>query len=114
LAWFVQLNVGYALASWPCFPRDQRLAEPVVPWSKTAMVVVLGLAVVVAVAAFLTASHAYERSKDEVQGNQTHLLESGAGRTRFLALWGMIFGAGFALATLVTGIAFIVLPRCAG
>ena len=42
------------------------------------------------------------------------LMEIGAGRTRFLALWGMVLGVGFALAAAITAVAFIVLPRCAG
>ena len=32
----------------------------------------------------------------------------------FCALWGVVLGSGFALATLVTGVAFVFLPRCAG
>jgi hypothetical protein len=41
-------------------------------------------------------------------------MEAGAARTRFLALWGALLGGGFALATAITGVAFVTLPRCAG
>jgi hypothetical protein len=36
------------------------------------------------------------------------------GRTRFLALWGTVFGAAFAIAAAFTAVAFFILPRCAG
>jgi hypothetical protein len=54
------------------------------------------------------------KTHDEHPGGHGHLMETGTGRTRFLALWGVMLGGGFALASVVTGVAFAVLPRCAG
>jgi hypothetical protein len=116
LAWFVQFTVGYALASWPCFPADQRMPQPIegYGWSTSAMVVALVAAVLVAVAAFWVSWRTLQRTRDEGRGDHTHLMEVGTGRTRFLALWGVLLGGGFAVATLVTAVAFIIVPRCAG
>jgi hypothetical protein len=116
LAWFVQFNAGYALASWPCFPADQRRSSPLegYAWSTSAMIGALIGAVLVALAALWVSWHSLQRTREEGAGDHRHLMEVGAGRTRFLALWGVLLGGGFAIATLVTAVAFIVLPRCAG
>lgn len=116
LAWFLQLNVGYALASWPCFPADQRMPSPgsEYAWSFPGMVGALFGAVLIALAALWVAWTILHNTRTEAPGDHRQLMEVGAGRTRFLALWGVLLGSGFAIATLVTAVAFIVLPRCAG
>jgi hypothetical protein len=105
-AWFIQLCVGFALSSWPCFPQDQHELAPIrgYGWTWGALGLVSLTAVVIAVAAFAVSRGIYRRTHDE----------TGAGRTRFLGLWGMVAGAGFAVAAAFTGVAFFILPRCAG
>jgi hypothetical protein len=116
LAWFIQLCAGYAMASWPCFPSDEhRLLPPSgYAWTWSAMLAVSVAAVVTALAAFLVSRRIYNRTRNEDAGGHQPLLEVGAGRTRFLALWGMVFGAGFAAAAAMNTVAFFLLPRCAG
>jgi amino acid transporter len=108
LAWFVQLCAGYALATQPC--RSQSSYAGSFP----VMVALLIAAVLVALAAFGVSWRTYARTRDETGGDHRHLMEVGAGRTRFLALWGMLLGAGFAVATSLTAIAFLLVPRCDG
>jgi hypothetical protein len=116
MAWFLQLCAGYALASGPCFADGERHAAPsaAYAWTWPAMVALMGVGVAVALAALWVSWRAFARTRDEAGGDHHHLMEVGAGRTRFLALWGMLLGAGFALATAVTAVAFAMLPRCAG
>jgi hypothetical protein len=116
LAWFIQLCAGYGLASWPCFPSaERRLLPPSgYAWTWSAMVVVSVAAIVTSLAAFFVSRRIYNRTRDEDAGGHEHLLEIGAGRTRFLALWGMVFAVGFAVAAAMNTVAFFVLPRCAG
>ena len=116
LAWFLQLCAGYALASWPCFANDDRTLTPLAgyAWTWPAMVLAMLAGVAIALTSFWISWRAFVRVRDESDGDHRHLMEVGAGRTRFLALWGMLLGGGFALATLVTAVAFLVLPRCAG
>lgn len=115
-AWFVQLCAGYALASWPCFPKDERGLVPVAgyEWTWPAMIGLLVAGGLVALAAFFVSWRVLRRTRDEMGGGNQALMEIGAGRTRFLALWGVLLGGGFALATIVTAVAFSVLSRCAG
>jgi hypothetical protein len=116
VAWFIQFTAGYALASWPCFPGDHRMQFPMdgYVWSFPAMVVIMTAGVVIGVAALWVAWGAFQRTREEGPGDHRHLLDAGVGRTRFLALWGVVLGSGFALASLITGVAFVFLPRCAG
>lgn len=106
LAWMAQLDLGYALASRSCFPKDERALLPLVgyAWAWPAMVIGMLAAVMIGLAALLVSWRAYRAAGPE---------QTGAGRTRFLALWGMSLGSGFALASGLTSVAFILLPRCA-
>jgi hypothetical protein len=116
LAWFIQLCAGYALATWPCFPQDHRrlLPQSGYAWSFPLMIALLIAGVLVALAACLVSWRTYARTRDEAGGDHRQLIEVGAGRTRFLALWGMLLGAGFAVATSLTAVAFLLVPRCDG
>lgn len=115
-AWFVQVCAGFAMSSWPCFPMDQRRALPLdgYAWTYTATGIISLAAVVTALAAALTGWRLLQLTREEMQGDHRHLVDTGSGRTRFLALWGTVYGAGFAVAAAITGIALLILPRCGG
>jgi hypothetical protein len=101
LAWFVQLCCGFALASQPCFLGGTRVAAPppALQWTWPAMIFLMAAAVAIALLSLLVSWRTFTRS---------------TGRTRFLALWGILLGGSFALAAAFTAVAFLTLPRCAG
>ena len=115
-AWFLQLCAGYALASSPCFDDGVRGSGtvPGYEWTGSALIVVSVLAVVIALAALLVSRRSLEITREELEGGHHELMEIGAGRTRFLALWGVCLSAGAAVPIIATAFAFAVLPRCAG
>lgn len=116
LAWYLQLCAGYALASQPCFRDGARVTAPLraAQWTWPAMILAMLVAVAVALLALLVSWRALRRTQSEAPGGAARLTEVGSGRTRFLALWGVLLGAAFALATAISAVAFITLPRCAG
>jgi hypothetical protein len=116
LGWFLQLVVGFALASWPCFPNDRRLgsAAPGFGWTNAAAIAVMLVGLLLAVAGLILSWRSFMLSREEVAGGHSDLAESGAGRTRFLALWGLYLSGGFALVTALTLVAYCLVPRCAG
>jgi amino acid transporter len=116
LAWYLQLCTGYALASAPCFRDGIRVAAPLpaLQWTWPAMIAAMLAGVVIALVALGISWRAFRRTRQETAGGSAHLLERGAGRTRFLALWGVLLGSAFAIAAAITAVAFILLPRCAG
>ncbi len=116
IAWFIQLCAGFALASEPCFSGGQLLAAPPPGsgWTWPAMIVLLAVGVLMALLSLLMSWRAFKRLRAEAQGDSGHGTEAGAERTRFLAIWGMLLGGGFAVATALTVVGFMTLPRCAG
>jgi hypothetical protein len=116
IAWFLQFCAGYTLASEPCFRAGERLATPVpaLQWTLLAMCLSMTAGVAVALLSLIVSWRAYRRTKDEASGERAHPVETGAGRARFLSLWGVLLGSTFAVATAMTGVAFLTLPRCAG
>jgi len=116
LAWFIQLCAGYALASAPCFRDGVRVIAPlpVLQWTWPAMIIAMLASVAIALLALGVSWRVFRRTQQEAGGGSVHFLEMGAGRTRFLALWGVLLGSAFAIATAMTALAFTLLPRCAG
>lgn len=115
-AWFIQVCAGEALASEPCFPDGHRFLVPPsgLGWTWPALIALLVVCALVAAAAFIVSWRTYRTTCAETTGEAGNLFDEGVGRTRFMALWGMLYGAGFCLATLFTLAAYSALPRCAG
>jgi hypothetical protein len=79
------------------------------------MILLTAAAVVVALLSVIVSWRALERIRVLAQGDDSGvLIDLAARRTQFLALWGMIFGVGFAIATAFNAFALFTLPQCAG
>ena len=113
LAWLVQLCIGAAATSWSCFPRDIRLMAPMPGYRLTALLVLLGCALLSAISTIVSLRKLAE-VKDEEHGSHRRLADRGMGRTRFIALWGVILGVSFTVATLLHLAAFVLVPPCVG
>jgi hypothetical protein len=110
LAWIVQLMAGYAIAAAPCYTGPDRDAAG--QGSLWAIVLYL-LCLALALAGGMVSLIVYRRTRGETEHSEDALVEHGHGRTRFLALWGMLLGFGFAGVILVNGIALVGVPACA-
>jgi hypothetical protein len=111
VAWFAELNIGYALAAGPCFPTDQRLIVPDARWAWT-HAGLLGLAaacLLIALLGFLSSLSTLRQHSGSPQA-----ITVAGSRPQFAALWGVALGGGFFVATLLTGVGLLVLPRCGG
>jgi hypothetical protein len=120
-AWTLHLMINYALASHICFPGAvppfPGAAAP--PWLSCALAAIGIVAVASAIAGALisyriwqTVRHERSRPEPRFSGHAHELVEIGEGRTRFLALWGMITGTAFAFATLFDLFGLLVLAPC--
>ena len=116
IAWYVQLCAGVPLASESCYPgTERRLALPAhFGWTRGAIAALMIAACIVSLAALSSSWAAYRRSSEEMLRSPAEAARIGADRACFLALWGIVFGAGFAVASVITFLAYFVLPRCAG
>jgi O-antigen/teichoic acid export membrane protein len=116
LAWVVQLYSCYALASQACYPgSERRLTLPAhLGWTRTAIAIVMIVACLVSLLALVSSLRSYRRSTGEMGRDAAEVARAAAQRTCFLALWGVIFGAGAAVGSVLTLLAYFVLPQCAG
>jgi hypothetical protein len=114
LAWLVQLTLNVALASAACYPNDAPLPLPA--WSGLAPVLWLAEILALALCALggWLAWRNWRASSGERPGTGHVLLGSGDGRTRFLAMAGMLTSALFLLAVGFAVISTAAAPGCGG
>lgn len=115
IAWIGQLVVNYGLSSQVCFPgRTPLTAVPVgARWITPALLTLDAAAILIGVVAAVVASRTFAATRDEMEGDYHHLLEVGEGRSRFLALCGLITAGGFVLIMLFNTLSLILVPLCA-
>ncbi len=99
VAWVAQMTIGELLSGGG---YRQPLTQPV-------LVVVSLIAIAVTALSGVTAWRQWRKTRGEKPG---HAVDTGEGRTRFLAMTGMMEAALFAVAILITGIAIAGTPPC--
>lgn len=110
-AWFLQLSIEMPLLSQACYPHDVPLGGGL----PALMPIVLALdaaALVAAAVGFLLARGNWRRTAAEKAGSGHRLLASGDGRTRFMAMAGMLTSGLLAVAILYIGAFHAMLPEC--
>ena len=112
LAWSINLLVNVPIAAHGCFPQDTPLSLPL--WSNMHGVVgiIMLIAIAISVAAGAIAWRNWHIVRSEHEGRSQHLLESGDGRTRFMAMTGMLCSALFLLALLFNGGMLLMVKPC--
>jgi len=113
-AWSVQSLLDVALAGYACYPKDEPLAAPLWSGLPTALASANVVAIVVCVLGGIAAWVAYRKSGAERPGSAHHLLESGDGRTRFLALAGVLTSVLFIVAVVFETFEVFMVTPCHG
>jgi hypothetical protein len=72
------------------------------------------VALIACTAGGLVSWRAWRRSSHAKAQDEHHLLHTGEGRDRFLAMWGMMSSLWFFFAILFNAIASITVPPCLG
>lgn len=110
--WTLQILSAYVLAARSCFAIYSPLAGARVPgmsgWTVAGSVVALALACL----ALWCSATAWRRTRGEKKGGAHQALDVGEGRTRFLALCGVIITAIFAAAIIFDALAALLLRQC--
>lgn len=113
-AWSVQELVDYSIAAHACYPAMFPLRVPTIGhgglWGITVAVSIVMLAV--AVAAGIVSIHAYRQTRTENGGRSSWALETGEGRTRFMALSAVLTSSVFTLGILIHLGTILVIPPC--
>ena len=121
-AWSVQTLVNLAVASHGCFPRLEPLESPVTSVRGIAFMVSVG-ALVACLLGIAVSTRTWARSRGEhhratgkasAHDPSTALMETGEGRTRLMALCGILTSVTFLILALVHTAAVLWLAPCAG
>ena len=108
VAWSLQLLASYALVAHGCYPDAEPMTMPVVAGLRTLVLETGAAALAVALLAGLSAWRSWRVTRHELEGE----LEAGEGRTRFMALAGMLLGAVFVLGIVMNVVPMLMLHPC--
>ncbi len=108
--WSLQLLLLYPVVAHACFPRDRPLSVPLLSTPVVLLVSVVALAV--AAAAGLIALRSWRSTRAEHHAGEEHLPETGEGRSRFMALGGMLLSGLFLFGIVMNGLPFLLLRPC--
>jgi hypothetical protein len=112
--WGLRLVTNYALDSYFCYPGDARRFSLAggAAWVWPTLLAIDLLVLVFAGAAAAISYRYWRASRDELASGSA-LIEIGEGRTRFLALWGLMIAVGFVVATVFDFFTLWIVPPCA-
>jgi hypothetical protein len=114
LAWSLHLVVNFAFSSHACYPDGEPLSAPPTrfDWLWSLLIAVDFVSMAVGLVAAIVAYRSWILSALERAETGRPLMEAGEGCTRFLAIWGVLIGAGFPIATAFDFVGLWVLPIC--
>jgi hypothetical protein len=111
-AWFAAQVFGAGLAQQACFPDYAPLDAPGLPGVPLAAGLAQFAAMVICVSGAVTALLAWRRTRREHSGDGGTLLDIGEGRSRFMALSGILTSLGFLLGLAFSAPAVLLVPAC--
>ncbi len=113
-AWSGQIIVNYALASYVCYPRYAPQQQVIAGWGGIwwGLLAINIVAILAAAAGAAVASRSWLATRHEHPGHTGHVLETGVGRSRFLALLGILTSVGFLVAVAFDTVVLFVVPLC--
>jgi hypothetical protein len=112
LAWSIQIVVGYAIAAYACYPQRMSLAAPVIDGLKGQLTMLSLAAILLAAICTLVGYRSWRATRGEQGGDHHALLEHGEGRTRFMAMCGLVTSAGFLVVLLFTSVVLVLVQPC--
>jgi hypothetical protein len=112
VAWSLQLLASYALVAHGCYPDAAPMTMPVVPGLRALVLGTGAAALAVALLAGVSAWRSWRATRREHEGEHEALLEAGEGRTRFMALAGILLSAVFVLGIVMNVVPLLLLRPC--
>lgn len=112
LAWSLHVLFGYSLAAYACYPTTAALGRPVWPDLRSIVAIATGVSWLMLVAGCVIAWLNWRATREVSDAGPGHMLETGAGRPRFMALCGLLVSGMFALALCFTSAGVFLVPDC--
>ncbi len=111
-AWVLQTEIGETLAAQACFPHRTPLAAPQWSWLMPVLNVISVVALLVGVACAWIAWRSWRMSRDARPDPAAAISDTVPGRTRFLAMAGLILSLLFVVGLVATGLAVVLVSPC--
>ncbi len=112
LAWAARLLVNYTIAGQHC-TGAANIGAMALPDGRIATILLIDLlALLLAIIAGCIAYGRWREARSENTGGAHHLVHSGEGRARFLAMCGMLTSTLFGVAVIIDAIGTIIGPPC--
>lgn len=112
LAWSVQQLFSTALAGYACYPHADPRSVPLWSGLPAVLLAITAAAFALALSGGGVAWNAWRRTRSERPGSAHQLMETGDGRTRFMAMCGMLTSTLFVIALAFGATALYVAPLC--
>lgn len=109
--WFLALSIETPLLSQACYPRDEPRLGPL-PMLSTVVLVVDLVSLAAALIGFVIAWRTWHKTKQEKPGPGQNLIASGEGRSRFMAMAGMLTSALIGITMTYNGVLHLLLREC--
>lgn len=110
--WLGQLILAYAISAQVCFNGDHPTTIASSAPLHAALLAFDVIAIAAAIVGGLVSYMCWRRVRHEVAGGHRHMIEAGEGRTRFMAMWGMLSNGCFLIAIIFEAIASFMVPLC--
>jgi hypothetical protein len=112
LAWSLHLVANYSVAVRSCYPDGAPQVSPSLDKLWLILIIVDVVSLVISATAAAMAYRNWTASARELAETDSPMVETGEGRTRFLAIWGLLIGIGFFVAVGFDLVGLWILPIC--
>jgi hypothetical protein len=110
--WLGQLMLGYWVSAQACYSGDHPVDLASVGTLRTALIVFDIVAMIATFSGAVVSWSNWRATQNEKKGGATRAIHTGEGRTRFLALWGLMSSLWFFGAIVFNTIGSIMVPLC--
>ena len=112
LAWTVQQILSSTLAGYACYPHADPRTSPLWNGLSPLLLAICAAAFAIALSGSGVAWNSWRQTHAERPGSVHHLMETGDGRTRFMAMCGMVTSTLFLIALAFGATALFVVHLC--
>ncbi|MDQ6732593.1 MAG: hypothetical protein M3Z35_00540 [Nitrospirota bacterium] len=112
LAWSAQILAGAALSGHDCYPHETPLANPLWHGLWPILLLISIVDIAIASAGGVIAWRSWQQTRHEQPDSAHGLMTRGEGRTRFMAMSGILTSALFLLGLLFSIAAVFMVPLC--
>jgi hypothetical protein len=110
LGWTLQMWMSASLAGYACYPHADPVGKPLWTWLPAVLPAISAAAFAIALSGGAVAWNTWQHTRSERPGSAHQLMETGDGRTRFIAMFGLLTSTVFVIAVAFGATALWLVP----